>query len=653
MSGVDRSRKSGGSSVQATWKLVEDISRNGRPSPETDAELLEHIKRLIAERDGLTTLAGHVRQNRPWRSGSQFLVILSNGLTTASESGVATKNREAFESLSITILKATHPDDLAHQTMLQVLYRMNNIAYLDAVRRDLSQLWEKDRQRGSLAVVQKVLGSSMPQREWYPTLRKLLGTTEAQTLKDRLRAAIEQLDADPSQGPAGARDAAKQLDTSIDKAAPEPALPVQSPDRSSAAESEKTSPKPPMQIDAVQSAHETLPSAVLIVTKTPECDPLYAAPRPALEKAPDDRKRPESFTDADSGATSESDAPPRARTEPAAADKSAAPADSVELPELLATNVTVTANVPKEEQADDGSAATELPLPQSLTRSIGVSVNTAVGSKGTTDPSETFRADADYQAANSHKSEVVPRPDPCAAQVTLGDHTTNSGSEPTTEQAAKKIKSPKAKPLTKVVAPPSSEGDVPFVAAATLADLEAYLAEMARKITGLFRDRDGDRQEFLARCARTERENDQLRAKLADTERNSEAAAVALEQARAASAEQLARISVLQSRLEAGEQATLKAEERANQLDKDLEEAIREMEETERRSADKVHRAEKDKELGVKTFRFELRRRIEPYLSEVLDDERDPSELSAEQTRFHQRLRKILSVLRETGVIGE
>ena len=152
---------------------------------------------------------------------------------------------------------------------------------------------------------------------------------------------------------------------------------------------------------------------------------------------------------------------------------------------------------------------------------------------------------------------------------------------------------------------------------------------------------------------RAERENDQFRARLAEAERNEQTAAAALEQARAASAEQVARISALESRLEAGEQATRKAEERAKQLDKDLEDAFREIEETERRAGDKVHRAEKEKELGVKTFRFELRRRIEPYLSEVLDDERDQTELSPEQARLHQRLRKILSVLRETGVIGE
>ncbi|MHC5537741.1 hypothetical protein ACYOEI_05855 [Singulisphaera rosea] len=176
---------------------------------------------------------------------------------------------------------------------------------------------------------------------------------------------------------------------------------------------------------------------------------------------------------------------------------------------------------------------------------------------------------------------------------------------------------------------------------------------MTQKITGFFRDRDGDRQDFLARCARAERDNDQHRAKLAEAERSAEATAAALEQVRTALAEQIARISALESRLEAGEQATRKAEERAKQLDKDLEDAFGEIEETERRADDKVHRAEKEKELGVKTFQFELRRRIEPYLGEVLDDDRDLSELSAEQTRFHQRLRKILGVLRETGVIGE
>jgi chromosome segregation ATPase len=186
-----------------------------------------------------------------------------------------------------------------------------------------------------------------------------------------------------------------------------------------------------------------------------------------------------------------------------------------------------------------------------------------------------------------------------------------------------------------------------------MADLKAYLAEVTQKITGLFRDRDSDRQEFLAQCARTEKDNNRLREQLAEAESRAESVASALEAARATSAEQLARISALEAQLEASREATRKAEERARQLDKDLEDALREIEETERRAGDRVHRAEKEKELGVKTFRFELKKRIQPYLTEVLDDGGEPPELSPDQSRLHQRLRKILGVLRDTGVMGE
>ena len=53
-----------------------------------------------------------------------------------------------------------------------------------------------------------------------------------------------------------------------------------------------------------------------------------------------------------------------------------------------------------------------------------------------------------------------------------------------------KAKSSKAK-RTKAAMPPPSEGTATPETTATLADLEAYLAEVTRTITGLFRERDG------------------------------------------------------------------------------------------------------------------------------------------------------------------
>ena len=430
--------------------------------------------------------------------------------------------------------------------------------------------------------------------------------------------------------PARTRDAEENLKTVGAKSAPVTTSPVKTPDRSAVTPPENAPPEPSPRIDAAQQAHAS-PPAASTVTKTPESD-LPDAARPAEEeKARDDRVRPKSSPIMDSGARREADTPPPARNEPATADPPTVPDDLTERREVPSTDITVTANGPKEETATDGSPATEAPLSQAPTQSTGMLLNTTAGGKSAAGPVESARAGAISPASTPEDPKVKQQLGPRTPEVTLGDRAPASGSEPTTEPAPQKGKSLRSKRLTKPTAPPPSEGATPTVKASTLADLESYLAEVMQKITGLFRDRDGDRQDFLARCARAERENDQFRARLAEAERNEQTAAAALEQARAASAEQVARISALESRLEAGEQATRKAEERAKQLDKDLEDAFREIEETERRAGDKVHRAEKEKELGVKTFRFELRRRIEPYLSEVLDDERDQTELSPEQ----------------------
>src|SRR4051794_16272835 len=124
MSRVDGSRKPGSASVNAAWKAVEDILRNGEPSPETDALLLVQIKRLLAERDGLTVLSEYVRRRGPWRPGNPFLVLLTQSMAGASEAGISSNHADAFEMLVVAIIKTTDGDDRPHDVMLPILYRL-------------------------------------------------------------------------------------------------------------------------------------------------------------------------------------------------------------------------------------------------------------------------------------------------------------------------------------------------------------------------------------------------------------------------------------------------------------------------------------------------------------------------------------------------
>ena len=628
-------------SIQATWKLVEGILNTERPSPETDARLLEHIKRLVAEREGLAVLADHVRQYGPWRPGSMFLDLLSQGMTGARDAGIATKHGEAFEGLAVTIIKATDLDDRSHQAILSILYRLNGKGYLDAVQRDLIQLWERDLQCDPLAVVHRVLGLSMPQQDWHGTLKRLHETTESRALKAKLWEAIQHLGRDRDRGPAGL--------------GPDPTLPMKTPPRSPDVPSEKPPLNPLPRADRDKSVHEE-PTGASRVIKYPASTLSDSEPQSASDEAKGDRVKRMAPAPAESELHPEGPTSSLARAGQPAADSVARPIGPIgpgDRGEVFSPEVAVTAKSPGEEAVTIGSPGTEeLPL-QVSTKATDSPRQVITGDKGSPDPGGVSGPSPEPLSESRSDAKVTEQPGPPVIDLATTDQAPNPVLEPTTEPSPPRVKSSKTKRPPKSVAPPAASVAATTGPVASLANLEAYLAEVTQKITGLFRDRDGDRQDLLSRCALAERENQQLRAKLTEAIRNAEAIASALEEARATSAEQVARISALESRLSIGQEATRTAEERAKQLDKDLEDAFLEIEETERRAGDKVHRAEKEKELGVKTFRFELRRRIEPYLSEVLDDARDPSELNPEQDRLHQRLRKILVVLRETGVMGE
>jgi hypothetical protein len=635
----DGSGKTGPKGVQATWKVVEDIFRNGEPSPETDARLLEQFQRLLAEPAGLAVLTDHVRHHGPWRSGNPFLNLLSQAASAASQGAAAAKHRDALERLAVTIIKSTEPDDRPHQAMLATLSRLDGEAYLDAVRRSLFQLWERDRQRDALAVVRGVLGPGLPQREWPATLKRLLEKTADAGLKSKLREALQQLGGETGQVPAEAERTGQERTgtgaVSGRERVPSTPAPHRDPD-SPAAE-----PAPAMngEPSAADARSEHLRSTAL-----PASGPSASGQAVAAESQ-DDRAdaRPLEVAQAEPGRRTVS--PPAGLGLQPADPSGPAPGDRDDGPQSASSGGEVIADGPETAPATAAHTRTDEPPPR------GSAAPSAVR-REPSGPARPDEATSPPLSAVRPEAGLIVQPGPPA-----GESPERPGAvpqpvpEPPSPRSGAKPKSPRPK-RTKA-SPPAGEEAVPTTAGTSVADLKAYLAEVTQKITGLFRDHDSDRQEFLAQCARTEKDNNRLREQLAEAESRAEAVASALEAARATSAEQLARISALEAQLEASREAARKAEERARQLDKDLEDALREIEETERRAGDKVHRAEKEKELGVRTFRFELKKRIQPYLTEVLDDGGEPLELSPDQSRLHQRLRKILGVLRDTGVMGE
>lgn len=470
-------------------------------------------------------------------------------------------------------------------------------------------------------------------------------------LKARLKEAIQQLGRDPGQAPTGTKEGRENRKVGRTASGLEQAPPVRIPPQVSDVPSETLPHESSAGTDREKSVHEQPPGDSRI-TKSPASAVSDSEFQAATEKAQSDLVQAKAPAHTESTLLPEGLTSSPARVDQPAADSVARPDDPGAPGKALSPAVAVLEKSVAEETETGESPGTEETQLQASPITADAPRQLTTGDKGPPDPGRVSGLSPENPAVSRSDSDVTEYPDPSALEATTAVQLPIPVSGPTSEPSPPKVKS-KAKRATKPVAPAPAEAVATTDPGASLADLESYLAGVMQKITGLFRDRDGDRLEFLARCALVERENQQLRAKLAEAERNAEITTSALEAARAASAEQVARISALQSRLEAGEQATRKAEERARQLDKDLEDAFGEIEETERRAGDKVHRAEKEKELGVKTFRFELRRRIEPYLSEVLDEERDLTELSAEQARLHQRLRKILGVLRDTGVIGE
>jgi hypothetical protein len=633
--------------------VVEEIFRNEEPSPETNARLLEQIKRLLAEREGLAVLSDHVRRRDAWPSGNPFLDLLSQGMLVALEGGGATKHGEAFQALAAAIIRSCDPDDRPHQAMLPILRRLNNDAYLDAVRRDLFQLWERDRQRDAFAVVQRVLGPSMPQRDWHATLKKLLEKTADQALKAKLREALHQLGRDPGQAPTETKDAAEDREGIGAASGREQALTMKTPQRSPDVPTAKPPLTPSPRKGGERSAEEDRPGDSGLAVSPANTLPTSER-RPAAEEATDERAkaRPRAQAESVSGSTGE----PSSHVPGLRADfPAAAPWDRGDGRAESSSEISVTANGPGVESVTNESPVAEEPASRASTQPTGGPGGPSGAGEGAPASGPIVEAPSPAASAVGPDTEVTERPGAPRAEEPSpsGDHATAAVPGPASEPSPSKRKTSRAKRATKSVAPPEAEAAANPAPGANLSDLVAYLAEVTQRITGLFRDRDSDRQEFLARCALVEKENEYLKAKLAEAERDAGTTASALEAARASSTEQLARISALGSQLDASREATRKAEERARQLDKDLEDALREIEETERRAGDRVHRAEKEKELGVRTFRFELKKRIQPYLTEVLDDGGEPPELSPDQSRLHQRLRKILGALRDTGVMEE
>ena len=81
-----------------------------------------------------------------------------------------------------------------------------------------------------------------------------------------------------------------------------------------------------------------------------------------------------------------------------------------------------------------------------------------------------------------------------------------------------------------------------------------------------------------------------------------------------------------------------------------LTETRHEIEDTQRRSDDYIHQAERERDSAVRTFQAKLWETLQYYLIEVLEDSTEETSLSADQKFFRQRLREIKDALRDEGV---
>jgi hypothetical protein len=255
---------------------------------------------------------------------------------------------------------------------------------------------------------------------------------------------------------------------------------------------------------------------------------------------------------------------------------------------------------------------------------------------------------ADQQAA----SDSPAAPDP-------GPPTGGSDTPEGTAGRETKAQSSRSKRAAKPPAPPAEEVGPLAAAPGRPGELETYLAWVTQTILELFRGRDDERRALLDAHARVQKDNEQLQAEVAASRQRLEALTGELEEARHVSgrahadADQRAdRVRELEARLAASEEAARGVEARARQLETDVEDALNEVAQAERRAGDQIYRAQKEKEQAVKTFVHQLRQRMEPLLSEVLDDPQERPELNPEQSRLHQHLSRIVDTLRDLELMS-
>jgi hypothetical protein len=198
-------------------------------------------------------------------------------------------------------------------------------------------------------------------------------------------------------------------------------------------------------------------------------------------------------------------------------------------------------------------------------------------------------------------------------------------------------------------------------------EIESYLARISQEILDRFRTRPespGSRSDLdpAIRAAREETDSlrsevQQLQSRLSEREVELSKVREALEAANHSGEAKSVKLAGLEelvaeakARLPVAEEGQRRAEAEVERLKKEVDEALVMIEEAERRASDLVHSARLDAEETLRTFLAKLSRKIEPLLSEGMDDPSDRPELTPEQSKFHQRLRKILSVLRDLGM---
>jgi hypothetical protein len=605
-------------------RAVERVVEKGQPSPDNDDQLRSGLGDLVGTEDGLAWLQAKL-DKKGWGRRFGFLRFL---LRAAQDEWQGDPQRvpKRLEALVRQVAEVTPACESVHWGAAFLLYRME-ARYEYLIHKDLLQ----DSPKVVGVAFQAKPGGPIPREQWIPFLEPLREVDLTPSERHRLEQLIERFAAQPANpGPRTGPDA-RDLSAHDGRRAnqPPPSAHLSGPPMRKA--------PAPREQDQSAGPAET-PATHLQIP--------VGATRVEAPVTPDDETKWDGPTEA-AAPPSRPVAPVEVTLPPVSVDGVADVPARVDSPEQesppASPNAAMLGSPPTAPQGEPSSP------PEEETRSNGpgspIEWPSASGDGG--DPTSPAPA-TDLAAVVPVEVEAVPTP--------------AEGGKPPRTRTARPRKSSKAaegvgtgtgSPVDGPPAPPE--------------EIESYLARVSREILERFRTRPESSDTRLdldpaIRAAREEADRlrsdvRQLQSRLQEREvellkvrEALEAANHAVEAKSVALAGLEELLAAARARLPFAEEGRRRAEAEVERLKKEVDEALVMIEESERRASDQVHSARLDAEETLRTFLAKLSRKIEPLLGEGMDDPGDRPELTPEQSKFHQRLRRILSVLRDLGM---